>query len=55
MPDCGEMGFIGLDEGGGEHQSFVDDCTVCCRPRVVHVDMHAEEGEARVWLEREGG
>ncbi len=52
-PFCGELGAIFLDEGGGEHQTYVEDCSVCCRPRIVHVDQ-ASRGP-RVWLERDDG
>jgi hypothetical protein len=55
-PFCGELGSVFLDEGGGEHQIYVEDCSVCCRPRVVHVE-HIPESQRgpRVWLERDDG
>jgi hypothetical protein len=55
-PFCGEVSAISIDAGGGHAQSFVDDCTVCCRPRVVHVERDEEsETGVRVWLERDDG
>ena len=55
-PFCGELGSVFLDEGGGEHQTYVEDCAVCCRPRVVHVEHIPESGRGpRVWLERDDG
>jgi hypothetical protein len=30
----------------------VEDCAVCCRPRVVHVEPGELAGEPHVWLER---
>ncbi len=58
-PFCGELGPVFLDAGGGEHQTYIEDCPVCCRPRVVHVESAAEgdelEGGPRVWLERGDG
>jgi len=52
-PFCGELGSVFLDEGGGEHQTFVEDCAVCCRPRLVHVEHDLGSTDApRVWLER---
>jgi hypothetical protein len=55
-PFCGQMGSIAIDEGGGEHQTFVEDCAVCCRPRVVHMDSSPEaKGGPHVWLERDDG
>jgi len=35
-PFCGQLGAVAIDEGGGEHQTFVEDCSECCKPRVVH-------------------
>jgi hypothetical protein len=55
-PFCGEVSGVSIDVGGGDTQSFVDDCTVCCRPRVVHVERDAEsEAGVHVWLERDDG
>jgi cysteine-rich CPXCG protein len=53
-PFCGEIGAVFVDEGGGEQQTYVEDCTVCCRPRVVHVEHPEPESKRgpRVWLER---
>lgn len=55
-PFCGEIDLVAVDEGGGEHQTYVEDCPVCCKPRVVHVEsMHASRKGPRVWLERDDG
>jgi hypothetical protein len=55
-PYCGELGAVFLDEGGGEHQTYIEDCSVCCRPRVVHVEILRESRRGpRVWLERGDG
>ncbi len=51
-PFCGEAEELFVDEGGGAHQTYTEDCAVCCRPRVVHVEPGDEPGEVRVWLER---
>jgi hypothetical protein len=51
-PFCGEAEVIAIDEGGGSRQTYTEDCAVCCRPRVVHVEPGDEPGEVRVWLER---
>jgi Cysteine-rich CPXCG len=37
-----------VDLGGGEDQSYVEDCSVCCHPRVVHVQPGDEPGEVAV-------
>lgn len=51
-PFCGEAEEIFVDTGGGERQTYTEDCPVCCRPRVVHVEPGDEPGEPHVWLER---
>ena len=49
-PYCLESVTIALDPGSGDHQEYVEDCQVCCRPWNVHVN-YDEEGDADVWLE----
>lgn len=51
-PFCGETEELFVDTGGSERQTYTEDCAVCCRPRVVHVEPGDEPGEVRVWLER---
>jgi transcription elongation factor Elf1 len=51
-PFCGEEEELFVDTGGSERQTYTEDCAVCCRPRVVHVEPGDEPGEIRVWLER---
>lgn len=51
-PFCGEEEELFVDAGGSERQTYTEDCAVCCRPRVVHVEPGDEPGEVRVWLER---
>ena len=46
-PYCGESSEIALDPGSGAHQSYVEDCPVCCRPWSVRVDYRGD-GSARV-------
>jgi hypothetical protein len=49
---CGEEIVIPLDLSAGESQEYVEDCPVCCRPNVIHVEI--EDGrEVRVWAEAE--
>jgi hypothetical protein len=49
---CGEEIVIPIDPSGGSHQEYVEDCPVCCRANVIHVEID-EEGDARVWAESE--
>jgi hypothetical protein len=51
-PFCGEEEELYVDSGGGRRQTYTEDCPVCCRPRVVHVEPGDDPGEVRVWLER---
>ena len=43
-PYCGESVDLDIDEGGGSRQSYVEDCSVCCRPWQVTV-MQDRNGE----------
>jgi hypothetical protein len=49
---CGEEIVVPLDLSAGASQAYVEDCPVCCRPNVIHVEID-EDGEARVWAEAE--
>lgn len=49
---CGEEIVIPVDLSAGTHQQYVEDCPVCCRPNVVHVDVD-EDGDVRSWAEPE--
>jgi hypothetical protein len=51
-PFCGQTDELYVDLGGGERQEYVEDCAVCCRPRVVHVEPGDEYGSPHVWLSR---
>jgi hypothetical protein len=46
-PYCAEESEIALDPGSGAHQTYVEDCPVCCQPWTVHV-AYAEDGTAHV-------
>jgi hypothetical protein len=49
---CGEEIVIPLDISEGSSQSYVEDCPVCCRANVIHVQID-EEGDVQVWAEPE--
>jgi hypothetical protein len=49
---CGEEIVIPLDLSAGSSQQYVEDCPVCCRPNVIHVEID-EDGQATVWAEGE--
>jgi len=52
-PYCGEPIEIVIDDSV-EHQQYIEDCSVCCRPINVEVEVGAD-GDARVrcWAENE--
>jgi hypothetical protein len=49
---CGEEIVIPIDLSAGKRQEYVEDCPVCCRPNVIHLEFE-ENGEVRVWAEKE--
>ena len=49
---CGEEIVVPIDLSAGESQQYVEDCPVCCRANVIHVEIDAT-GEARLWAEAE--
>jgi DNA-directed RNA polymerase subunit RPC12/RpoP len=49
---CGEEIVIPVDPSAGRRQEYVEDCPVCCRANVIHVEI-GEDNEARVWAEAE--
>ena len=49
---CGEEIVITLDVSAGAAQEYVEDCPVCCRPNVIHVEVD-EDGQVSVWCEPE--
>ncbi|MCP4810986.1 MAG: CPXCG motif-containing cysteine-rich protein, partial [Planctomycetaceae bacterium] len=36
---CGEEIIVPLDLSAGNHQEYVEDCPVCCRPNVIQVTV----------------
>ena len=49
---CGEEIVVPLDVSAGESQEYVEDCPVCCRANVIHVEI-GENGEGRAWATAE--
>ena len=44
---CGEEIVVPIDLSVGTSQEYVEDCPVCCRPNVIHVEVE-EDGDVRV-------
>ena len=49
---CGEEIVVSLDLSAGDSQEYVEDCPVCCRPNLIHVEVD-EEGDVRIWARPE--
>lgn len=49
---CGEEIVIPLDLAAGSSQQYVEDCPVCCRASIIHVEID-EDGDSQVWAEPE--
>ncbi|MGE5191957.1 MAG: CPXCG motif-containing cysteine-rich protein [Deltaproteobacteria bacterium] len=49
---CGEEIVIPVDLSQGKAPKYVEDCPVCCRPIVIHVEID-DHHEVRVWAQRE--
>jgi hypothetical protein len=49
---CGEEIVVPIDLSAGESQQYVEDCPVCCRPNLIHVELDAD-GEPSVWADAE--
>ncbi|HTM44259.1 MAG TPA: CPXCG motif-containing cysteine-rich protein [Polyangiaceae bacterium] len=47
-PHCGEIIDITVDQGGGESQEYVEDCSVCCKPILLRAEYSEADGEYRV-------
>ena len=49
---CGEEIVVPIDLAAGSEQTYVEDCPVCCRPMVIHIEID-DDGEATLWGEAE--
>ncbi len=50
--ECGEEIVVPIDLSAGAVQDYVEDCPVCCRANVIHVEIDPDGG-AQVWSEVE--
>ena len=39
---CGEFSDASVDTSQGAHQSYVEDCSVCCRPNLLYISINEE-------------
>lgn len=50
---CGEINATTVDPSAGRRQEYVEDCQVCCRPNLLHVEIDPVSGEATIEAEEE--
>ena len=52
---CGERIETSVDPSAGRQQTYVEDCQVCCRPNVLHIEcwIDGPDIEARIDAEPE--
>jgi len=43
---CGAENDVFADSSGGRHQTFTEDCTVCCRPNLITLTIDDDGGVA---------
>lgn len=41
---CGEENEIAVDPSAGRRQAFTEDCSVCCRPNLITLDVEDDGG-----------
>jgi hypothetical protein len=49
---CGESNETLVDPSGGSRQTYTEDCTVCCRPNLLHIEI-SQEGDVQMDVESE--
>jgi hypothetical protein len=52
-PSCFEAVDTFPDPGGGSEQTYVEDCSLCCRPNVLRVCWDEDEGTWSIEASRE--
>jgi hypothetical protein len=50
---CGEWNETAVDKSAGPDQTYVEDCQVCCKPNVLHVEWDGQAQEAVITAELE--
>ncbi|MCM2372890.1 CPXCG motif-containing cysteine-rich protein [Aporhodopirellula aestuarii] len=51
--NCGEEIVIPVDLAGGQDQTYVEDCPVCCSPSVIHVHVDDDHVDVRAEPEQD--
>jgi len=50
---CGEWNETTVDDSAGRRQSYIEDCQVCCKPNVLHIEYDLATGEFTISAELE--
>ena len=50
---CITVNATTVDPSAGRMQEYVEDCQICCRPNLLHIEVDAEGGSARIEAEQE--
>lgn len=49
-PHCGELNETTVDSSAGLHQTYIEDCTVCCRPNILRIAI-SDAGDTSIDVE----
>ena len=49
---CGEENEVFVDVSGGSRQTFTEDCTVCCRPNLITLEID-DDGDVLIQVVQE--
>ena len=50
---CGEWNTATVDDSAGRTQSYVEDCQVCCKPNLLHIEYDPAQQEFVITAELE--
>jgi hypothetical protein len=50
---CGQWNETTVDDSVGRRQSYTEDCQVCCKPNVLHIEYDSAAGEFTISAELE--
>jgi hypothetical protein len=50
---CGEWNITTVDDSAGRSQSYVEDCQVCCKPNLLHIEYDSARQEFVITAELE--
>jgi hypothetical protein len=45
---CGEWNETTVDSEGGAHQTYIEDCFVCCHPNTLYITIDEEAQTATI-------